>query len=77
MLQNRAGEIIVTKASIENAKEILEIQKIAYVSEAEIVGDFTIPPLHQTIDEILSEFNHQVFLKVEVSKTNIRTVDFQ
>ncbi len=60
-----SGEISIRKASVEDAEEILELQKLAYVSEAEILGDFTIPPLHQTIRDILSEFGCQVFLKVE------------
>jgi hypothetical protein len=42
-------EIIVELASIEDAEEILALQKLAYVSEAEIIDDFTIPPLHQTL----------------------------
>jgi len=60
------SDIIINKASTEDAEEILELQKLAYVSEAEILDDFTIPPLHQTTDEILSEFGHQAFLKVEL-----------
>jgi ribosomal protein S18 acetylase RimI-like enzyme len=66
--------IIVERASIEDAEEILELQKLAYLSEAEIIDDFTIPPLHQTIDEILSEFDHQVFLKVELDNKIIGSV---
>ena len=55
--------INIEKASSENAEEILELQKLAYVSEAEIIDDFTIPPLQQTLDEILSEFSSHFFLK--------------
>ena len=64
----RTREVSIEKALIEDAKEILELQKLAYVSEAEIIDDFTIPPLHQTIDEIISEFKRRVFLKVELDK---------
>jgi N-acetylglutamate synthase-like GNAT family acetyltransferase len=60
-----ADGIAIEKASVEDAEEILELQKLAYVSEAEILSDFTIPPLHQSINEILTEFDHQIFLKVE------------
>ena len=67
-------EITIEVASIENAKEILELQKLAYISEAEIIDDFTIPPLHQTIDEILSEFNHQVFLIAKLENEIIGSV---
>ena len=68
------GEIAIEHASIEDAEEILQLQKLAYVSEAEVIDDFTIPPLHQTIDEIESEFDHQVFFKVEVDGRIIGSV---
>ena len=68
------NEIIIEKASIENAEEILSLQKIAYVSEAKIIDDFTIPPLHQTLEEIQSEFRHQIFLKVELDDVIIGSV---
>jgi ribosomal protein S18 acetylase RimI-like enzyme len=53
----------IEQATIEDAQEILALQKLAYTSEAEIYNDFTIPPLHQTIDEIKAEFADQSFLK--------------
>jgi ribosomal protein S18 acetylase RimI-like enzyme len=55
--------MVIEKAAIEDAKEILELQKLAYRSEAEIYGDFTIPPLTQTLDEIQEDFRKQLFLK--------------
>lgn len=61
-----AGEIIIERASVEDAEEILTLQKLAYVSEAELIDDFTIPPLHQTREEVEAEFQYQVFLKVEL-----------
>ncbi len=67
-------KIIVQRATIENAEEILELQKIAYASEAELYNDLTIPPLHQTLKEILSEFNQQVFLKITLEKRIIGSV---
>lgn len=67
-------KMVIERALIEDALEILDLQKLAYVSEAEIIDDFTIPPLHQTIDEILSEFERQVFLKVELEGRIIGSV---
>ncbi|MDK9707436.1 MAG: GNAT family N-acetyltransferase [Desulforhopalus sp.] len=67
-------ESIVEKATVEDAEEILALQKTAYVSEAELIDDFTIPPLHQTIDDIISEFNHQVILKFKLEKRIIGSV---
>lgn len=67
-------EIVIERASVEDAEAILELQKLAYISEAEIIDDFTIPPLHQTIDEVFSEFHHQLFLKVEIQGRIIGSV---
>ena len=53
----------IEKATIDDAQEILILQKLVYTSEAEIYNDFTIQPLHQSIDEIKSEFADQHFLK--------------
>jgi len=57
-------DIIILEAKSNDLKEILTLQKIAYKSEAEIHDDYTIPPLHQTMDEIRDEFHNQLFLKV-------------
>jgi ribosomal protein S18 acetylase RimI-like enzyme len=35
--------------------EILALQKLAYITEAEIYGDYTIPPLTQTLEEMKTE----------------------
>ena len=51
-------------AVLEDANEILELQKIAYQSEASIYNDYSIPPLHQTLQETISEFNDQIVLKI-------------
>lgn len=70
----KIGKSPIELASIEDSEEILELQKLAYISEAEIIDDFTIPPLHQTLEEIRSEFNQQVFLKVDVENKIIGSV---
>ena len=53
----------IEQATIDDVGEILALQKLAYVSEAEIYDDFTIQPLHQTLEEIEAEFADQCFLK--------------
>ncbi len=53
----------IERATIDDAQEILALQKLAYTSEAEIYDDFTISPLHQTLEEIEAEFADQRFLK--------------
>ena len=55
--------MIIEQAKIKDAKEILDLQKLAYQSEAAIYDDYTIPPLMQTLKEIEADFERQVFLK--------------
>ena len=55
--------MIIEQARPEDAAAILALQKLAYLSEAEIYGDFTIPPLVQTLDETTAEFAVRIILK--------------
>ena len=66
--------IVIEKASNEDAAQILALQKLAYRSEAEIIDDFSIPPLHQTLDETLTEFQEQTVLKVQLGERVIGSV---
>ena len=53
----------ILPADISDAVEILELQKLAYKSEAALYDDWSIPPLTQTLDEIKKEFGEMTFLK--------------
>ena len=55
--------IDIIKAEIADLPAILALQKLAYQSEAELVGDYSIPPLTQTIDSITDDFNNGIILK--------------
>lgn len=55
--------IEIKQASLEDADMILQLQMQAYLSEAEIYNDYSIPPLIQSFNEIKQEFSQQVFLK--------------
>jgi len=55
--------MIIEKAGIGDAEEILSLQKEAYASEAELYDDHTLPPLTQTLQEIEADFARQLFLK--------------
>jgi ribosomal protein S18 acetylase RimI-like enzyme len=61
-------EISMIPASMEDAVEFLALQKIAYESEALLYGDWTIPPLTQTQQQIEAEFESKVFLKAVQAK---------
>lgn len=54
---------MIEKAQIEDLKEILELQYLAYQSEAKLFGDMDIPPLKQTIEEVCEEYKKGIILK--------------
>lgn len=56
----------ITRASSEDAVTLLELQKLAYQSEALLYDDFSIPPLMQTLDKMKSDITSKVFLKASV-----------
>lgn len=67
-------KVMIELASIEDAKEILDLQKIAYMSEAERYNDYAIPPLTQTIDQIKAEFENRICLKASTETRIVGSV---
>ena len=57
------NKITICKAEFNDLEDILLLQKKAYLTEAAIYNDYTIPPLHQTIESIQNEFNESYILK--------------
>ena len=53
----------IVKAKAHDLPSILALQKLAYQSEAELVGNYSIPPLTQTIDGITDDFHSGTILK--------------
>jgi len=55
-------KIAIIQARQEDAPHILELQKLAYQSEAELYHDPAIQPLTQTLPEVLQEFESNLIL---------------
>ena len=53
----------IVQAEEADLEAILELQRLAYQSEARLLNDFSIPPLMQTLEEMREEFRNGVFLK--------------
>ncbi|WP_147803908.1 GNAT family N-acetyltransferase [Alkalicoccus halolimnae] len=53
----------IKRAGVEDAPEILALQKLAYVSEAELYNDFTIMPLREELPAVVQSFEGNVVLK--------------
>lgn len=48
--------MIIKKAELKDLQEILNLQYLAYQSEAELFNDHDIPPLKQTLEDVLAEY---------------------
>jgi ribosomal protein S18 acetylase RimI-like enzyme len=55
--------ITITRSDRNDAKAILELQKLAYLSEAQFYHDSSIPPLVQSLANLESEYQTHVFLR--------------
>jgi hypothetical protein len=67
-------EIIIEKAIESDLAEILVLQKLAYIQEAEIYNNFNISPLTQTLESVLEDFKVQDFHKACVEGKIIGSV---
>lgn len=67
-------ELAINRADISDLEEILKLQKVAYLQEAEIYNDFSIPPLTQDIDTLKIESQNGVVIKAEINGQIIGSV---
>ncbi|SHM14207.1 GNAT family N-acetyltransferase [Ruminococcus flavefaciens] len=54
----------IKKAEKDDLQEILQLQYLAYQSEAELFGSRDIPPLRQTLEEVIDEYDNGSTLKM-------------
>jgi GNAT superfamily N-acetyltransferase len=62
------------KAIKTDLRNILDLQKLAYQSEAEIYNDYTIPPLTQSLNDLENDFDASIFLKISENDSIIASV---
>lgn len=55
--------MLIKEAELSDLREILELQYLAYQSEARLFNDPDIPPLMQTLSDLEIEFRKGVILK--------------
>jgi ribosomal protein S18 acetylase RimI-like enzyme len=65
------SDVSIETAVGDDAAEILALQRLAYRSEAEIYGDFSIPPLTQTEDGLREDLERLVVLKAVTAEGRI------
>ena len=67
----------ILKAEQKDLQEILELQYLAYQSEAVLFKDKDIPPLRETIEEVTEEYNNGTILKMVSGEKIIGSVRAQ
>lgn len=66
--------MIVERANMDDSGQILALQRLAYISEAELYNNFSIPPLTETIDKLENDIAEKVVLKVVLNNQIIGSV---
>lgn len=69
--------IEITVAQIRDLAEILDLQKRAFVTEAEAHGNYDIEPLRQTYDSIVTDFASHTFLKAVCGGVIVGSVKYR
>jgi ribosomal protein S18 acetylase RimI-like enzyme len=52
----------IKAADVKDSEQIIQLQRLAYQSEAELYQDWTIPPLMQTVENLAQEFTSLIIL---------------
>ncbi len=55
--------MLITLASVDDSAAILDLQRLAYQTEAALYDDFSLPPLTETLEEWRSNFSSRVVFK--------------
>jgi GNAT superfamily N-acetyltransferase len=55
--------MLITNTEFKDLQEILDLQYIAYQSEAKLHNNFKIQPLTQTLEELTREYENGILLK--------------
>lgn len=65
---------MIDEAEYNDLQEILKLQYLSYQSEAALFGSKDIPPLKQTLNEVIDEFNNGIILKMVIDNEIIGSV---
>ena len=55
--------MLITEATKDDLKGIYDLQKLAYLEQAQIYNDYTIQPLQQSYEELVQECGNKIVLK--------------
>jgi hypothetical protein len=58
--------VVISRAGVDDIPAILELQKLAYQSEARLYDDWSLPPLTQTLESLRAELLSSTALTAQV-----------
>ena len=67
-------DVEILPADVSDAPAILALQKLAFRTEARLYGDWSIPALKKTLDDIRAEFLFKIFLKAVLGDSIVGSV---
>jgi ribosomal protein S18 acetylase RimI-like enzyme len=66
--------MIIERTTRQDVEEILQLQRIAYQSEAELYQEWDIAPLTESLEDALAAFDRQLFLKAFIEQDSPRII---
>ncbi len=66
--------MLIERSDIADAQTILDLQKLAYQSEAALYNDNSIPPLTQTLEHIQTDFQQQAVFRATLEGAIVGSV---
>jgi ribosomal protein S18 acetylase RimI-like enzyme len=66
--------MIIVQAGFNDLENILELQKTAYSSEAELYKEIVIPPMKQSLLDIQNEYEDRIFYKLVMDSVIVGSV---
>lgn len=64
----------IVRSGIENAPKILEIQKEAFLDQSKIYNNKVLPPLTQSLEDLINDFNKYFFFAALVDDQIVGSV---
>ena len=65
---------MIEKAKHDDLKEILDLQHLAYITEAKRFNNMNIQPLTETLNELIEEFNKGIVLKLTIDNKIVGSI---
>ena len=66
--------LTVAEASVADAPAILALQRLAYESEARLYDAWSLPPLTQSLESLVAEFEHSLVIKATLPDALVGSV---